>query len=231
MNGPEGFSQCTRVPGRYELMPIPFPSWGNPTARGWSLFQNNRPHTWKCLTLMGIWYNEFPPWGTWFTCRSASVVLLSILPSVSLWVQSVWCVCLTARLCFTSQLLCLHTQLVFALTQVPAGAKGQAQSTATKSKGNAAPFKSDYYVSYLNLLPGICKWEVTKMYCNPFISYNFYIAWLLSDEIALGWMKRQMLTEPSLALLLDHLQEVRVAWLWKHPFRLSPCLPALSCHM
>lgn len=151
--------------------------------------------------------------------------------SLPLGAISVVCVCLTARLCFTSQLLCLHTQLVFAFTQVPAGAKGQAQSTAIKSKGNAAPFKSDYYVSYLNLLPGICKWEVTKMYCNPFISYNFYIAWLLSDEITLEWMKRQMLTEPSLALLLDHLQEVRVAWLWRHPFRLSPCLPALSCHV
>lgn len=47
--------------------------------------------------------------------------------------------------------------VVFALTQVPARVKGQAQSTAMKSKGNAGPFKSDYYMSYLNLLPGICK--------------------------------------------------------------------------
>lgn len=52
------------------------------------------------------------------------------------------------------------------------------------------------------------------------------------DEITLGGMKSWMLTEPSLALLLDQVQEIRVAsWLWTHTFRLSLCLPALSCHM
>lgn len=173
---------------------------------------------------MGIWDNEFPPWGTWFTCR-AGICGSAFHPALSLLLGAISVMCV----CDCQIMFHLTTALiVFALTQVPARMNGQAQSTAMKSKW---AFQI-YYVSYLNLHPGICKWEVTKMYFKPFISYSFYIAWLLSDEITLKWMKRQMLTEPSLALLLDYLQEIRVAsWLWKHPFRLSLCLPALSCHM
>lgn len=96
---------------RPDVFCIPFPSWGLwAHSQGRSFFWNRRPHTWKGLSLMGIWDNKFPPRDTWFTCRPASVVFPSILPSVSIWVQSMRCECQTARLCFTSQLLpsCLH---------------------------------------------------------------------------------------------------------------------------
>lgn len=115
MNGPEGFSQCTHVPSGKELIRCLFYSLraegSEPTAEGQSLFQNKMPHIWKWLALMGIWDNGFSPWGAWLTCRSPSVVLPSILPLVSFWVQSVWCECLTARLHFVSQLLWLHLLL------------------------------------------------------------------------------------------------------------------------